>query len=102
MLVSDVRAKQPKVYRQWQEQPETVCPPQGETINAARQRVQGVLARLAKKHKNGGIVAIVAPEPLNSVFRNVLRSEEFGDLWQSPNGRTNWDLIDLPETAAAK
>ena len=27
MLVDDVRHKQPKVYRQWQEQPENVCPP---------------------------------------------------------------------------
>src|SRR3989304_366926 len=40
MLVSDVKAKQPKVYRQWQEQPATVCPPQGESVGGAGDRVQ--------------------------------------------------------------
>ena len=68
MLVSDVKTKQPKVYRQWQEQPETVCPPQGETLCTAKQRVQAALAKLLKKHKADGLVAIVVPEPLASVF----------------------------------
>ncbi len=35
-LIEDVKKKQPKVYRQWQEQPETVCPPNGETVAKAR------------------------------------------------------------------
>jgi probable phosphoglycerate mutase len=102
MLISDVRAKQPKVYRQWQEQPETVCPPQGETIAAAKQRVQAVISKLAKKHKAGGIVAVVVPEPIASVFRHVLRSDDLGDLWQCPDGTAHWEMIDVPETAVAK
>jgi probable phosphoglycerate mutase len=102
MLVSDVRTKQPKVYRQWQEQPETVCPPQGETIVAAKQRAQAVLAKLAKKHKSGGVVALVAPEPLASIFRNALRGDDLGDLWQTPDGTANWELIDVPETVVVK
>ena len=52
MLVSDVKSKQPKVYRQFQEQPETVCPPQGETLCTAKQRVSAALAKLLKKHKS--------------------------------------------------
>ncbi|MEX2316767.1 MAG: histidine phosphatase family protein [Pirellulales bacterium] len=102
MLISDVKAKQPKVYRQWQEQPETVCPPQGETIVAAKQRAQAVIAKLVKKHKSGGVVALVAPEPLTSIFRHTLRGDDFGDLWQSPDGTAIWELIEVPETAVAK
>src|SRR5690242_1712072 len=40
MLVEDVKRKQPKVYRGWQEQPSTVCPPEGETLAEAQERVQ--------------------------------------------------------------
>ena len=40
MQVSEVRYKQPKVYRQWQEQPENVCPPEGEMIEQAEQRIR--------------------------------------------------------------
>ena len=86
MLVTDVKTKQPKVYRQWQEQPETVCPPQGETLVDAEERLQAAVAKLTKKHKTEGLVAVVLPEPLASVLRHVLRHDDLGDLWQSRNG----------------
>jgi phosphoserine phosphatase len=102
LLVDEVKAKQPRVYRQWQDQPETVCPPQGETLGAARQRVQASLAKLVKKHKTDGLVAIVSPEPLASVIRNVLGHGEWGDLWHCANAKVRWQLIDVPETVEAK
>jgi probable phosphoglycerate mutase len=102
MLVADVKTKQPKVYRQWQEQPETVCPPQGETLLSAKQRVQAVLAKLLKKHKSDGPVALVAPEPLASVIRNALRQDEWGDLWQCACGGAKWELIEVPQTVGVK
>ncbi len=35
-LIDEVRITQRKVYRQWQEQPDTVCPPEGEMLCEAR------------------------------------------------------------------
>src|SRR5262245_16633960 len=32
MLIDEVRRKQPKVYKQWQEHPESVHPPEGEML----------------------------------------------------------------------
>jgi phosphoserine phosphatase len=102
MLVAEVKSKQPKVYRQWQEQPENVCPPQGETLSSAQERVSAAIAKLLKKHKADRLIAIIVPEPLASVIRNVVRHEPWGDLWQSPTETPHWQLIDIPETAAAK
>jgi broad specificity phosphatase PhoE len=102
MLVSDVKAKQPKVYRQWQEQPENVCPPQGETLSAAKQRVSAAMTKLLKKHKSDGLFAVVAPEPLASVIRNVVRHDGWGDLWHGATSTPHWQLIEVPEAAAAK
>ena len=102
MLVSDVKSKQPKVYRQWQDQPETVCPPQGEPLIAAKQRVSAALTKLLKKHKADPMVAIVAPEPVASVIRNVVRNEDWGDLWQNASETAKWQVIDVPEAVAAK
>jgi len=48
MRIADVRQKQPKVYRQWQEQPEHVCPPEGEMLYEAEQRVRQALYKLLK------------------------------------------------------
>jgi len=102
MLVSDVKTKQPKVYRQWQDQPETVCPPQGETLCLAKQRVQAALAKLIKKHKPDGLLAIVAPEPLASVIRHVLCHDQWGDLWQGATAAAKWQLIEVPQTVEVK
>src|SRR3972149_4211222 len=66
MLVEDVRMKQPKVYRQWQEQPEIVCPPEGEMLSEAQERVRGTINKLVKRHREG-VIGLVAPEPLASI-----------------------------------
>jgi len=94
MLIEEVKRKQPKVYRQWQDQPESVCPPQGEMLDAARERVQAALIRLVKKHKYG-VVAVVVPEPLASLVRSMLEGKELGDLWQAPHVHGTWDLINV-------
>ena len=96
MLVEDMKTKQPKVYRQWQEQPETVCPPDGETVLEGKRRVAEVLKKLLKKHKEGTI-AVVAPEPLASLVRHVLQQDELTDLWKSAEQCGHWEEIPVPE-----
>lgn len=103
MLVTDVKTKQPRVYRQWQEQPETVCPPQGETVVDAEDRLQSAMAKLTKKYKADGLVAVVLPEPAASVLRHVLRHDDLGDLWKSPNGAPRWEIVEFaPEAVGSK
>jgi len=97
MLIEDVKVKQPKVYKQWQEHPETVCPPEGESVQAVRDRLQEVFGKIAKKHKKNK-VAIVAPEPLASVLRNILRDDALGDMWRvEDENQPLWDQIEVPE-----
>ncbi|TWT89030.1 Phosphoserine phosphatase 1 [Pseudobythopirellula maris] len=100
MLVSDVKTKQPKVYRQWQEQPETVCPPQGETVLDAKARVAEGLRKLMKKHKEG-TVAVVVAEPMASVFRHVLKHDGLSGFWKLSEKCGMWESIEAPETLLA-
>ena len=55
MAIDEIRrVRQPKVYRQWQDAPECVCPPQGETLEVGRRpRPIPPWRRLTKRHKNG-------------------------------------------------
>jgi len=95
MLIDDVKTKQPKVYRQWQDHPETVCPPDGETLSVARIRLQQVLAKIAKKHKSG-TVAMVVDQPLARLSRNVLRDDALGNLWGvQGEDLPRWELIEV-------
>jgi phosphoserine phosphatase len=98
MLVKDVRRKQPKVYRQWQEQPETVCPPEGEMLIDAVQRVRLAMMKLLKRHKEG-IIGICLPEPLLSLVRHFITQSELGDLWKPTNGHGRVEIHEVePES----
>ncbi len=92
MLIEDVRVKQPKVYRQWQEHPENVCPPEGEMLADAIQRVEAAMAKLLKRHKEG-VVAVVASEPLATLIRRYVTHEEIGDLWKALERHSCWQVL---------
>lgn len=101
MSVDEVKRKQPKVYRQWQEQPDSICPPEGETLAEARQRVQAGIARVLKKCKSG-VTGLVVPEPLASLVRVALGEGELGDLWRAAAaGHGTWQLITVEPRAVA-
>lgn len=102
MLVEDVRRKQPKVYRQWQEQPENVCPPEGEMLSEADDRVRAAIIKILKRCKDGAI-GVVLPEPLMSLSRRFLTHQPLGDLWKAPNGHPRIEVIsiDAEETLTA-
>lgn len=72
--IEELRATQPKVAKQWEEHPETVCPPEGESVEDALPRVQKFLLKLQKKHKSGTIVIVVA-DPLAKVIASLLSQE---------------------------
>ncbi len=94
MKVSDVRHKQPKVYRQWQEQPENVLPPDGEMIEQAEQRIRAAMTKILRWHK-AGVIALVIPEPLASLVRRYFKHDDLGDLWKALSSHGCWEVLDL-------
>ncbi|HEY4760630.1 MAG TPA: histidine phosphatase family protein, partial [Thermoguttaceae bacterium] len=92
--IKDVRHKQPKVYRQWQEQPGLVCPPEGEMLSAAEERVRLAMMKLLKKHKEG-IIGICVPEPLLSILRCFITNCKLGDLWNPSNGHGMIEILQV-------
>lgn len=81
-LVSEVRRLQPKVYRQFQEHPTDVCPPEGETVQAAFERVKPMVEKLKKRHTNGRI-GLLLPAPMAAIVRVALIGGSLGDLWKA-------------------
>ena len=96
MKTDEVRRKQQRVYRQWQEHPETVCPPEGETLDIARARMATVLTKTLKRHQNGTI-GLVIPEPMASLVRQFLMGNgaELGDLWVATADRPTYESFEI-------
>jgi broad specificity phosphatase PhoE len=100
MLIDEVRVKQPKVYRQWQERPQCICPPKGEMLAQAAQRVRAAMAKLLKRHKEGTI-GLVVPEPLATLVRCLFNHTQLGDLWKASSDPGRWEMLDVRPQAPA-
>ena len=50
MLIDDIRRKQPRLHRQWRENPWAVAAPEGELVEEACERVATALEKLVRRH----------------------------------------------------
>lgn len=99
-LIEEIKSQQPKVYRRWQGRPETVCPPEGEMVVAARQRIRDAVDRIAKRYR-GSFVAIVVAEPLASLLQSEITQAPLVDLWQAECTGSRWEIVSVPHSRVA-
>jgi len=92
-LIEELKVTQPKLFKQWQEHPERVCPPGGETVEQVRSRVSRLLKKIRRKHKKG-VVVLVVPEPVSCIIRSELEGTVIENLWQVEGKCGDWLAID--------
>ncbi|MFK8110593.1 MAG: histidine phosphatase family protein [Rubripirellula sp.] len=92
-LIDELRRNHPRVYRQGQESPTDICPPEGESIRDAKARVIKAVRKLMRK-SGEEVIAIVIPDPMAWVVRSLLNGEELADLWDAETDSAGWELID--------
>ena len=92
LCYDEIQRKQPRVFKQYLQQPETVCPPEGESIVEATSRVSALLRKLTKKHKEG-LVGVVASEPLAGLIRSICRNETMENWRRIDKSHGNWEII---------
>ncbi len=100
LQLEDVRRKYPKLIRQWHEHPETICPPDGEPVCEAMERVRAALKKPLKKYKR---VVIVAADPLATLISGLVRGvkPDFTGPMCSHAGRSVESVSDVPIPVAA-
>jgi broad specificity phosphatase PhoE len=74
LQIDEIRRRNTKLYRQWIEDPETICPPQGETFESAMARIKAAFRPLLRRHHDESIGLVVA-EPLAKMVASYLRCE---------------------------
>lgn len=70
LSVEELRHKYTTSYKQWQEKPEMICPPEGEQVSEAQQRIQKSVNKIAKGKQPCGVIV---PEPLASLVACSLK-----------------------------
>lgn len=93
--IAEIRHCQPRVFRQCQESPESVVPPDGESVAIAKARAQQMLARLIKRHPDGNSFALVTPNPMAAIVRCTLQQQSFADFWNAQSDCGQWETLKL-------
>ncbi|QDV62154.1 histidine phosphatase family protein [Crateriforma conspicua] len=92
-LIEEVRRNQPRVYRAGQESPDDFCPPEGEPISMAKERVRKGIRKLLRR-PGGCVIAMIVPDPLATLVESCLRGEQLSNLWQAETRAADWTLIE--------
>jgi broad specificity phosphatase PhoE len=95
LQIEEIKRRNTKLFRQWIEDPRTICPPQGETIASALDRIKSALKPLLRRHHNGELFGVVVGEPMARLVSCFLRRAPRPQLdEQLP--RCGWERIDVP------
>jgi phosphoserine phosphatase len=98
LCVVEIRKKFPRVFKQWEESPETVCPPEGETVEIAFERIAEALRKPLKKYDS---FVVVASEPLASLVSCMLRGAVPEDIGDAMFGCCEDHLVEIIQTSGS-
>ena len=74
LQIDEIKRRNTKVFRQWIDDPATICPPQGETVERAMERIKSAFRPLLRRHQDEAI-GLVVGEPLARLVACYLRCE---------------------------
>lgn len=76
---SELKRRSPKAYKSWRDDPVSICPPEGEALTAARDRLREGLRKLARKHALETIPVVLGPMAL-AVTRCIVESVDLAEV----------------------
>lgn len=72
LQIEEIRRRNVKLFRQWIDDPRTIRPPQGETIEEAMERIRGAFRPLFRRHPEESF-GLVAGEPIGRLIAGYLK-----------------------------
>ena len=94
LTAEEIKRRQPKLYKQWRESPASVCPPGGEPLEDAQQRLGQALRAIAKKRKGATVALVVRPLPA-ALLRCLAAQTEMDRLWEMVDPAFTWCAVDI-------
>jgi broad specificity phosphatase PhoE len=74
LQLDEIKRRNNRVFRQWLDDPLTVCPPLGETVENALERIRAALRPLIRRHPDEAI-GLVVGEPIAQLIACYLRRD---------------------------
>lgn len=61
LTTTELKRRFPKIFKRWYDDPSSVCPPEGEDMAEASERLKAALERIAGKHDDGNAAVVLGP-----------------------------------------
>ena len=96
LTTEEIKRRQPKHYRQWRLAPASVCPPGGETVAAAQQRLRAAVKQILKRQKNAPSLLVLRPV-VAGLLRCLLYGKQINALWSHVDPTLTWERHEADE-----
>ena len=74
-----LKRSSPKAYKTWREDPASICPPEGEDLKAAHDRLREGLGKLSKKHGDRTVALVLGPLAF-AITRCIVESDDLSNV----------------------
>lgn len=101
MLIADIESRFASAYRSWRQDPTSVSPCQGESLEQVSERVQEALVTIRKKTRSKTAV-IVAAHLASAVIDCVLSESPLSQMWSFADEPCSMKLYQFETEAALK
>jgi broad specificity phosphatase PhoE len=98
LRIKDIKKRYAKAYRQWRSDPASICPPDGEALTDASERIAEAMMKLTKKNKDK-TVAVVAAPIVAALIECTITGEPLENLWQIVDQGKNVKNFTMENTA---
>jgi broad specificity phosphatase PhoE len=73
LQIDEIKRRNNKLFRQWIDDPQTICAPQGETVDEAIDRLHSAIKPLVRRHQDGDAFGLVVGEPLGRLIACIFK-----------------------------
>lgn len=100
LTIGDIRERFPRVFKQWRASPESVTPPEGESLAEAAERLLGAVREIAERHPDATIAVVIGAFAYAILTCNLVDAA-YGRFWDYLDEPQSWRLADSAGPASA-
>lgn len=96
LTVDEIKRRQPKAYRQWTKAPTSICPPEGETLDEAQDRLRAALKNILKRSKNTPALLVLRPVAAG-LLKCLTEKQGAESVWQYVDESFRWGCYEVDD-----
>ncbi|MHC4562053.1 MAG: histidine phosphatase family protein [Planctomycetota bacterium] len=98
LTASEIKRRQPKLYKQWVASPDIACPPGGEMLADAQQRLVAAIKAITRR-RTSGVIGVVARPLVIALLRCMLNRIDLAELQDQLDLSLTWVSYELDDDA---